>query len=137
MSRGSPDWQPRVGNLHLSETGGAVPYEQKITVPANTAEGDPVSQAMVMEKGFVSHVWIRFPSGPAGLTGIAVFEGEECIQVWPGSGWFTGDNEIIEFDVERDVDLVGEDYKLTLKGYNEDDSYEHSALVRMWVVKLP
>ncbi|GAI91377.1 unnamed protein product, partial [marine sediment metagenome] len=36
-----------------------------------------------------------------------------------------------------DVPLVGEDYKLTIHGENMDDSYSHSALVRVWVVRLP
>jgi len=137
MSRGSPDWQPWTNVQRFSETGGAVPFEQKITIPANTDDGSPTSQAIVLQKGFVAKVWIRFPQGPVGLAGVAIFNGAGTTQIWPGTGWFTGDNEVIEFNTERDVDLVGADYKLTLKGYNDDDSYEHSALVRIWVVALP
>jgi len=137
MARGSPDWQPWTAVQRFSATGGATPYEQKITVAANTAEGSASSQDITLEKGFVSHVWIRFPQGSAGLLHIGIFAGDT--KLWPGAAgqWFTGDNEIIEFDTEYDVPKVDTTYKLTLEGWNEDDSYEHAALVRIWVVKLP
>ena len=137
MSRGSPDWQPWTAVQRFSATGGATPYEQKITVAANVAEGSPTTQAITLEKGFVSHVWIRFPQGPAGLFHVGIYN--EATKLWPGAAgqWFTGDNEVIEFDTEYDVPQITGTYKLTIAGWNEDDSYEHSALVRIWVVKLP
>lgn len=137
MPRGSPDYQPWTGLQRFAGTGGATPYEQKITVAANVVAGSPTSQIITLAKGFVSHVWIRFPAGSAGLTGIAIFN--EATQLWPGTAatWFTGDNEIVEFDTEYDVPLITATYKLTIKGYNSDDSYEHAVLVRIWVVALP
>jgi len=137
MARGSPDWQPWTAIQRFSATGGATPYEQRITVPANTPEVSAVSQDIILTKGFVSHVWIRFPQGPVGLLSIAIYD--QGTKIWPGGTgqWFTGDNEVIEFDTEYDVPLVGTDRKLTIKGFNTDDSYEHAALIRIWVVKLP
>jgi hypothetical protein len=137
MPRGSPDWQPWTAVQRFSETGGAVPFEQMFTVPANTAEASPASSDIPLTKGFVSRVWIRFPQGPAALLHVAIFDG--TTKLWPGGTgqWFSGDNEIIQFDTEYDVPNVGGSYKLTIKGWNEDDAYEHSALVRIWVVKLP
>ena len=137
MARGSPDWQPWTAIQRFSATGGATPYEQRITVPANTPEVSAVSQDIILTKGFVSHVWIRFPQGPVGLLSIAIYD--QGTKIWPGGTgqWFTGDNEVIEFDTEYDVPLVGTDRKLTIKGFNTDDSYGHAALIRIWVVKLP
>lgn len=137
MARGSPDWQPWTSVQRFAATGGAKPFEQMITVPANTVVGSPVSQDITLVKGFVSHVVIRFPQGSAALLKIAMFD--VATQLWPGTSatWFRGDNEIIEFDTEYDVPLVSAVRKLTIKGYNDDDSYEHSALVRVWVVSLP
>lgn len=137
MARGSPDWQPWTSVQRFAATGGATPFEQLITVPAATVVGSPVSQAFVLAKGFVSQVWIRFPQGPAGLLKIAIFD--EAAQLWPGTTatWFRGDNEIIQFTTEYDVPLVSALRKLTIKGYNDDDSYSHDALVRIWVVLLP
>ena len=137
MPRGSPDWQPWTSVQRFAGTGGATPYEQKITVPANTDSGSPASQDITLAKGFVSHVWIRFPQGPSGLAGIQIYD--QATQLWPGGSgqWFTGDNEVIEFNTEYDIPQVTGTYKLTIKGYNDDDSFEHSALVRIWVVALP
>ena len=139
MARGSPDWKPWQTIQRFSEVGGAVPYEQKITTSSSADGVTPATstQDIVMEKGFVSHVWIRFPQGPVGLYSIAIFDA--ATQLWPGAAgsFFTGDNEVIAFDVEYDVPLVLAQYKLTIHGSNLDDAYEHSALVRIWVVKLP
>lgn len=141
MGRGHPDWQPWTALQRFAATGGATPYEQMITIPANTASASPTTQDMVLEKGFISRVWIRFPSGPAGLTHVAIWDDVTGTQLFPGGvgTWFTGDNEIIEFDTEVDVpyDETADEYRIQLRGYNEDDSYEHSVLVRVWVVALP
>jgi hypothetical protein len=137
MARGSPDWQPWNAVQRFSGTGGAVPFEQKITSPAETVEGAPTEQEIELCKGFISRVWVRFPSGPVGLLHVCIYD--EATKLWPGASgqYFTGDNEVIEFNVEYDVPLVGSDYKLTIKAWNEDDAYPHSALVRVWVVQLP
>jgi len=137
MTRGAPDWKPWTAVQRFSEAIGAQLFEQKITVPANTVIGAPESQSIDLIKGFIAHVEVRFPTGPAGLLHIAIFD--EATQLWPGTvdTWFSGDNESISFDTEYVVPLVVADYKLTAQGYNEDDSYEHVALIRVWVVKLP
>jgi len=142
MARGSPDWQPWVALQRFSETGGAVPFEQKITVPANTPEASPTTVDIDLCKGFIAHVWIRFPTGPAGLLHVAIGDPNTGEKIWPGAAgqWFTGDNEVIEFDTEYDVPYVNsgvEKYHMHLIGWNEDDTYPHSALVRIWVVKIP
>jgi hypothetical protein len=137
MPRGAPDYQPWTNVQRFAATGGATPYEQKITVPANTVVGAPVSQDITLVKGFVSHVGIRFPHGSSWMMGLAIFNG--ATQLWPGTagGWFYGDGELTEWDTEYDVPLVAGVRKLTIKGYNDDDSYAHAALIRMWVVALP
>jgi hypothetical protein len=118
-------------------TGGATPYEQKATIAAAIAEVSATSTIIVLAKGFVSHVWLKFPTGSAGLLHISVYN--EATKLWPGIAgqWFTGDNEVVEFDTEYDVPLVGGVYKLTIKGWNEDDSYPHSVIARVWVIALP
>ena len=137
MARGSYDWQPWTSVQRFAGTGGATPYELKATVAKDVAEGAATSTAFTLAKGFISKVWLRFPSGPAGLLHIAFYN--EATRLWPGieTQWFTGDNEVIEFETELDVPLVTTDYKVTIKGWNEDDSFEHSVLARIWVVSLP
>lgn len=137
MTRGHPDWQPWTSVQRFEGTGGAQIFKQLITVTRKVNGDGTAEQDISLCKGFVSHVQIRFPSGPSGLLHIQVWTATE--QLWPGTedSYFMGDNEAIDFDCEVDVPLVGEDYKLTIKGTNTDDSYSHGALVRIWVVKLP
>ncbi len=137
MTRGSPDFQPWNALQRFSGTGGATPFEQKLTTPQNTPVGVPALQDIVLTKGFIAHIAIKFPSGPAGLLHVSLWNG--AVKLFPGdpNQYFSGDNEMIEFYTEYDVPLVVGVYKLTIQGWNEDDSYEHGVLVRVWVIDLP
>jgi hypothetical protein len=137
MARGSPDYQPWNAVQRFSGTGGATPFEQKIDVPAATLVGAPVSQIITLIKGWVSKVSIKFPSGSAGLMHLSIWNG--AVKLWPGNAaqYFTGDNETVDFSTEYDVPFIGGVYKLTIQGWNDDDSYQHSGLIRVWVVALP
>jgi|GEM_PF-5585716 len=139
MGRGYPDWGKVSARLRFSETVGAKLYEQTITSPRSTAAGTPTTQDMTLEKGEVSWVQIRFPKGPSGLLHVAIFAGDGTTQLWPGGDatWFIGDDETIEFDTEYKIVIEVAAYKLVLKAYNDDDTYEHSALVRAWVIPYP
>jgi len=92
-----------------------------------------------MVKGEISWVQIRFPKGPAALLKIAIFAADGTTQLWPGGAatWFRGDDEVIEFDTEYKIVPLAAVYKVILKGYNDDDTYPHAALVRAWVIPYP
>jgi hypothetical protein len=70
---------------------------------------------------------------------VAIFAADGTTQLFPGgtSTWFKGDNEVIEFETEYKITAVDTTYKFVLKAYNDDDTYEHSALVRVWVIPYP
>lgn len=138
MARGHPDWGRQSARQRFSESVGATPYEQKITVAAGVTAGSPTSQNMDMEKGEVAFVQVRFPSGPAGLLGVSIHDEAGTTQLWPGgTGWFTGDNEVIDFDTEYKLAEDGSAFRCVIKGYNSDDTYPHAALVRLWVIPHP
>ena len=139
MARGYPDWGRETARLRFSQTVGAKLFEQKITVPKSTVEGSPTSQIMTLVKGECSWLAIRFPKGPAGYLHIAIFDADGTTQLFPGAAatWFIGDDEVIEFDTEFVVGVVATVYKIVIKGYNDDDTFEHSALVRAWVIPYP
>ncbi len=139
MTRGHPDWGRVSARQRFSETVGAKLYEQMITVGKGVVSGSPTSQDMNLEKGEVAWIQVRFPAGPSALLKVAIFAGDGTTQLWPGgtATWFTGDNEVIEFDTEYKIVIEDSTYKLVLKGYNDDDTYEHSALVRAWVIPYP
>ena len=139
MARGYPDWGRETARLRFSETVGAKLYEQIITVAAAVVVGSPTSQDMTLVKGECSWLQIRFPKGPAALLKIAIFAADGTTQLWPGGSatWFRGDDEVIEFDTEYSITAVTGVYKFVLKGYNDDDTYPHAALVRAWVIPFP
>jgi hypothetical protein len=139
MARGYPDFGRVSARQRYSETVGAKVYEQEIAVPASTAVGAPVTQNMVLEKGEITWMQVRFPAGPANLLKVAIFDSDGATQLWPGGSgtWISGDNEAPEWDTEFTINAVAGVYKLVLKGYNDDDTYPHTAKVRAWVVAYP
>ena len=137
MPKGAPDYYPWSGATRRSATGGATIFEQTITIPRNTAAGSPVSQDITLCKGFVTAGEVIIPPGCAGLVGVAIFD--QATQLYPGTAatWVTGDNADVYFDTDYDVPLVSAAYKLTIKGFNDDDTYSHKPIIRLWVVKYP
>lgn len=83
-------------------------------------------------KGLVYKVEFYFPSGSAGLMGVAVFDG--LFQCWPSSvgEFFHSDNETIGFD---DMYLKeSAPYQFDIYTYNDDDTYDHVVDVRIGLV---
>ena len=107
-------------------------YIANITTPKNTAQTALKKTTISVTKGLVYKVEFYFPSGSAGLMGVAVFDG--LFQVWPSSigEFFVSDNETIRFD-----DLYLKEaapYELQVYTYNTDDTYNHIAGVRIGLV---
>ena len=107
-------------------------YTANITTVKNTAQSSLKKTTIRVTKGLVYKVEFYFPSGPAGLMGLAVFDG--LFQVWPSSvgEFFQSDDETISFD-----DLYLKDsapYEFQCYTYNEDDTYDHKVGVRIGLV---
>jgi hypothetical protein len=107
-------------------------YTAEVTIPANTAETDPVNQVMNVAKGLVYRVDLFFPPGPAGLAKICILDGG--FQVWPQTvgNYLCGDSETIAFD-----DLYLKDqppYVFTVRGFNLDDTYGHTVYIKLGLV---
>lgn len=107
-------------------------YTASITTPKNTPVTSLKKTILRLTKGLVYKVEFHFPSGSAGLMGLAVFDG--LYQVWPSSAgeFFVSDNETIRFD-----DLYLKEappYEFQIYTYNTDDTYNHVANVRVGLV---
>jgi len=107
-------------------------YTANITTPANTAKTALKKTIVHVTKGLVYKVEFYFPSGSAGLMGLAVFDG--LFQVWPSTvgEFFISDDETISFD-----DLFLKDaapFELQCYTYNEDVTYDHLVGVRIGLV---
>lgn len=107
-------------------------YTANITTPKDTAVGALKQTVLKVTKGLVYKVEFYFPSGSAGLLGVAVFDG--LFQVWPSTigEFFVSDNETIRFD-----DLYLKEaapYQFDIYTYNTDDTYKHRVGVRIGLV---
>jgi hypothetical protein len=107
-------------------------YEQAITIPKLTQRAAPVSEVIPVHPGTVKQVEVFFPPGCAGLAHVTIWYWER--QVWPGNpdGYFTGDGQSLTFP--EDLELTDQPYSFTVKGWNEDDTYSHTPIVRVTVV---
>jgi len=103
-------------------------YTAKLTIPANTPRDSPVSTSVKLKRAVLVRISIRIPPGHFALTGLRIKYGR--LQLWPEEPdtWLTGDDEAIMWD--EYFELPHDPTRLTLEGYNEDVTYEHSFYVR-------
>jgi len=104
-------------------------YTIKLTVPANTPVDKPKRTTVDLAKAVLTRISIRIPPGHFALTGLRILYGR--LQLWPEESgtWLTGDDEAITWN--EYFELPDDPTRLTLEGYNEDDTYEHSFYVRL------
>lgn len=103
-------------------------YVFRLTIPANTAKADAESLTCQLTYGTIGRVAVAFPPGPKGLAHLVIYRYEH--QLWPTNPEesFAWDNYTIEFDEE--FALTERPYTLSIRGWNEDDTYEHTVTVR-------
>lgn len=114
------------------ETRDELIYTANITTPANTARTALLRTVINVTKGLVYKVEFFFPSGSAGLMGVAVFDG--LYQVWPSNvgEFFIGEDQEIDFEdlyLKESAPFTFQCYT-----YNTDDTYEHFVSVRIGLV---
>jgi hypothetical protein len=135
MPRGRPDYDVWSAPVRYTPTQGLALYVIDFNIPKNTTQTSPKTANLVMEAGVVNRVNIIIPPGHAALAGLQIFNNTE--QVIPVTSWIKGNDDNLIFDV--DIQLTGSGsppvYQLTLKGYNEDDTYDHTFYVRVWLMK--
>jgi len=135
LARGRPDYDVWSAPVRPTPAQGFDLFAFDFTLPPNTEEESPQSLDLELEEGTVSKVQIIIPPGHAALAGLAIFADTE--QVIPKSGWLRGndDNLVFDCDIAIPFDETTSKYKLTAKGYNLDDTYQHTFYIRIWVLK--
>lgn len=108
-------------------------YSKKVTIPANTQKSAFQRDTLQLTKGVITRVSVFFPWGCAGLVGVQIIRG--TWQVFPLSRgeWLIGNDLDINF--KTDVDLKTEPYEVSIYSYNSDDTFEHSPIVSIEMVK--
>jgi len=102
-------------------------YLAFLTIPPQTSQGDPYVHRMEVAPGVISHVDIGFPQGCVGLVHLQIYRHEhQLYPTTPGEsfGW---DNYVFSFDDAESLDE--EPHRLTVRAWNDDDSYPHTLMV--------
>jgi len=109
-------------------------YRVSLVVPATTLITAPVTALIPAVRGVVYRVSVQFPFGCAGLVGVSIWH--RLFQLWPSNmgEWFASDGQTIEF--QEEYQLVEVPYVLCVRGYSDDDTYDHKITVRLGVRKL-
>ena len=110
----------------------AMIYEQRITIPKNTAKAAPVEEVLPVHPGILKQVEVIFPAGCVGLVHLRIFYwGHQLFPSNPDAS-FTGDDAHLVY--EEDLELTGIPFEFTVQGWNLDDTYPHTPIVRMLVL---
>jgi len=108
-------------------------YFVKLAIPADTAEDAPVEKTVEVEGFRLEEVAYLIPPGWSALAHFAVFYGIRQIYPAEAGTWVTGDG--LYRRVPLRWLLPESPCKLTLKGWNEDNTYSHT--VYMWLLTKP
>ena len=135
MGRGRPDYDVWSAPTRPTPALGLDLFSFDFTIPPNTPETSAITLDLILEEGTVNKVQIIIPPGHAGLAGLQILKNDEA--VIPKSGYLKGNNDNLLFDSDIKIpqDSTTQEYKLIAKGYNNDDTYEHTFYVRLWVLK--
>ena len=109
-------------------------YEYPLTIAANTAEAAAVTMDAPLAPGTVARVDVQFPRGCVGLVHVQIWRSEH--QVWPGNvdGNISAEGLVVSWP--EDYDLEDEPLTLSLRGWNNDDTYPHTITFRFSVLPL-
>lgn len=107
-------------------------YSFDLPIPANTLKVTPVELEVNLTWGVITRVEIRFPPRNVGLSKVKILERRH--QLWPTNldEWFYGNDETIKWDEYHELFVMPAIF--TLQGYNDDDTFPHTPLIRFEIL---
>lgn len=107
-------------------------FSAQVTVPKNTAQASPHTETLEIQTGIIHRVYVRIPSGHAGLSGVRLLQGLHQVSPTSGSEWWTGDDMAVDYD--EHIEVGGNAPELTIEAYNLDDTYAHTFVIGVGVL---
>jgi len=104
-----------------------------VKVPKNTTETAPVTEILGIAHGIITKIMFRPRPGHASLAHYAILHHEHQIAPSTEGMWLAGDT--FPIDWEEYYESYQPPYELKIKGWNEDDTYPHTATIA--IVILP
>jgi len=108
-------------------------FRYSLTIPAGTTEAEPETDTVRIVHGILRHVSISFPPGCAALAHVAVLQHRH--QIIPSNAGEYLAWDALTIDWPEDIPLAEVPYRLTLVGWNEDDTYPHTGTFRFDILE--
>jgi len=108
-------------------------YVLDFKIPANTPEDNPTTKTLEIEGVILERLRMLIPPGHVALARMAIFYGIKQIFPKEKGTWLRGDSESVNFIVSWR--LPESKVQLTFKGWNEDDTYDHTFYLRLEVAE--
>ena len=99
-------------------------FETSITIPANTASTAPTTVILKIAHGIITKIMVRPRPGHAALAHCIILHHEHQIAPSTENMDFAGDT--FPIDWEEYYESYQPPYELKIKGWNEDDTYQHT-----------
>jgi hypothetical protein len=122
-------------NTGLADSNFFLPFFHYLAVPKNTAIASYTSYHLPLPISQTHRLWIEYPKGCAGLVGFQLWRGVEQIFPLPAGVWLRSDGFTLNFAFTHFVDK--EPYEVELRGYNLDDTYQHTLWIGLELRGLP
>lgn len=112
-----------------------LPFFHYLTIPKSTLQSTYLSYTMPLPIAKIDRLWIEYPKGCSGLVGFQLWRGVDQIFPLPAGNWLRSDGYTFSFAFTHWVDK--EPYNVELRGYNLDDTYNHTIWIGLEMSGLP
>ncbi len=99
-------------------------FEASITIPASTTEYSPTTEMLKIAHGIITKIMVRPRPGHSGLAHCVILHHEH--QIAPSTEGMNFHGDTFPIDWEEYYEVYQPPYELKIKGWNEDDTYEHT-----------
>jgi len=99
-------------------------FQASVTIPKNTTETSPTIVIMKIAHGIITKFMVRPKPGHAGLAHLVILHHEH--QIAPSTENMDLHGDASPIDWEDYYESYQPPYELKLKGWNEDDTYQHT-----------
>lgn len=99
-------------------------FQGTITIPKSTTEANPTTEICKIAHGIITKFMVRPRPGHASLAHLVILHHEH--QIAPSTEGMELHGDTHPIDWEEYYESYQPPYELKLKGWNDDDSYEHT-----------
>ena len=107
-------------------------YKYSLAIPASTTKAAPTEARAKLTEGYITHVSVVLREESEFLTHVAIYQGGH--QLYPTNP----DEDINESGGRNEwadqFYLGAGEHELVIKGWNEDDTYQHTAYIQLTVL---